>query len=107
MNKSFFLLFLPVLFLMPGCKPKSGESYPHSPFHSAVSAFTSGHVSAASPIMIEFAGPVDIAVPGEDAAASLLKITPSVRAGPYGPATGPWYSAPKTTCRQAPASGSR
>ena len=79
MKKIYFLLFLPVLALLSGCKAKESDSHPHSPFHNAISAFTSGEISAASPVMVEFATPVENAVPGESAPANLLVVTPSVR----------------------------
>jgi alpha-2-macroglobulin len=79
MKKWYFLLFLPVLSLLSGCKAKESDNYPHSPFHNAISAFTSGEISAASSIMVEFARPVEAAVTGESAASGLLVVTPSVR----------------------------
>ncbi|WP_462318695.1 alpha-2-macroglobulin [Marinilabilia sp.] len=60
-----------------GCSSKKEETA-HSPFHPQISAFTSGQISVKSPIMVEFASPVQKAEAGQPVSKSVLKISPSV-----------------------------
>ncbi|SFE94041.1 MG2 domain-containing protein [Thermophagus xiamenensis] len=75
MNK-LFIYFALILFVL-GCQNKENSS--HSPFHPAISAFTSGQISAKSPIMIEFANPVSTAAAGEQVPAEIISFTPSIK----------------------------
>ncbi|MGM0377054.1 MAG: alpha-2-macroglobulin family protein, partial [Bacteroidota bacterium] len=68
-----FILFC----LFYSCQSKDNRQSTHSPFHDAISAFTSGQISAGSSVVIEFASPVENAEPGEPAD-ELFSIKPSV-----------------------------
>lgn len=69
--------FMVAASLFLGCSSEKEEAS-HSPFHPLISAFTSGQISIKSPIMVEFASPVQKAEAGRPAARGVLKFTPPV-----------------------------
>ncbi|MGQ1889451.1 MG2 domain-containing protein [Thermophagus sp. OGC60D27] len=78
MRRSFILdtLFFSLILLL-GCQ--TSEKAPHSPFHPAISAFTSGQISVQSPIMIELASPVPQALAGELVPDKVISFSPSIK----------------------------
>lgn len=81
MRMKFFTLlasFMVAVFLLIGCDSSKKDAPAHSPFHSKISAFTSGQVSARSPVMVEFSSPVPKAEAGKAVGDGIISVSPSV-----------------------------
>jgi hypothetical protein len=79
MKTTFFrvVFFLTIIFFS-ACDSDKKEA-PHSPFHPAISAFTSGQISVKSPVMVEFTSPVSQAVPGQSIKDGIISFSPSIK----------------------------
>ena len=77
MKKGLIIPILILLVLFNNCKSKDDQQSAHSPFHNAISAFTSGQISAGSSVVIEFTSPPKGAEPGQEVE-DILRISPSV-----------------------------
>src|SRR5690554_5803892 len=74
---TFSSILLLVILFFSGCSTGKEES-PHSPFHPAISAFTSGQISVKSPVMVEFTSPLSQAVPGQKVKEGIISFSPSI-----------------------------